>query len=41
MNAFGSKPVPARAGVGLKPEHYRDILAATPDNPGSLGIAII
>ena len=31
MNAFGSKPVPARAGVGLKPEHYRDILAATPD----------
>jgi len=26
-----SCPVPARAGVGLKPEHYRDILDRSPD----------
>jgi uncharacterized protein (UPF0276 family) len=25
------KPLPPRAGVGLKPEHYRDILDTTPD----------
>jgi hypothetical protein len=24
-------PIPPRAGVGLKPEHYREILEATPD----------
>ena len=24
-------PVPARAGVGLKPQHYRDILESAPD----------
>jgi uncharacterized protein (UPF0276 family) len=24
-------PIPARAGVGLKPEHYRDVLDACPD----------
>ena len=25
------RPIPARAGVGLKPEHYRDILSSRPD----------
>lgn len=25
------KPIPARAGVGLKPEHYQDILSSDPD----------
>jgi uncharacterized protein (UPF0276 family) len=32
--AFASghhSPIPARAGVGLKPQHYRDILDAAPD----------
>src|SRR5688572_29007472 len=24
-------PIPARAGVGLKPEHYRDVLDSFPD----------
>lgn len=24
-------PIPARAGVGLKPEHYRDVLDDLPD----------
>ena len=28
---FADAPVPARAGVGLKPEHYADILAARAD----------
>ena len=28
---FQVRPVPARAGVGLKPEHYRDILNDHPD----------
>ncbi len=28
---FAAKPIPARAGVGLKPEHYRDILEERPD----------
>lgn len=28
---FGTTPIPARAGVGLKPEHYRDILDNRPD----------
>lgn len=28
-NAFG--PVPARAGIGLKPEHYTDVLETRPD----------
>ena len=29
--AFPAQPIPPRAGVGLKPEHYADILGATPD----------
>ncbi len=29
--SFVSRPVPARAGVGLKVEHYRDILDAKPN----------
>jgi uncharacterized protein (UPF0276 family) len=29
--AFGNENIPARAGVGLKPEHYRTILETTPD----------
>jgi uncharacterized protein (UPF0276 family) len=28
---FSSAPIPARAGVGLKPEHYRDIVEDRPD----------
>lgn len=28
---FSSKPIPARAGVGLKPEHYDIILTTNPD----------
>lgn len=28
---FAERPVPARAGVGLKPEHYQDIVSARPD----------
>jgi uncharacterized protein (UPF0276 family) len=28
---FWQEPIPARAGVGLKPEHYRDILEGRPD----------
>lgn len=28
---FGENPAPRRSGVGLKPEHYRDILDGTPD----------
>ena len=28
---YGELPIPARAGVGLKPEHYQDILASRPD----------
>ncbi len=28
---FASRPVPVRAGVGLKPEHAREILATRPD----------
>jgi uncharacterized protein len=28
---FTDKPIPARAGVGLKSEHYRDILEGRPD----------
>ncbi|HUU66609.1 MAG TPA: DUF692 domain-containing protein [Methyloceanibacter sp.] len=27
----GASPIPPRAGVGLKPEHYRDILDGAPD----------
>lgn len=30
-SAFASRPVPARAGVGLKAEHYEDILKTNPD----------
>jgi uncharacterized protein len=29
--AIGKSPIPPRAGVGLKPEHYRDILDDAPD----------
>ena len=29
--AFGESPIPPRGGVGLKPEHYRDILDGAPD----------
>jgi uncharacterized protein len=29
--AIGKSPIPPRAGVGLKPEHYRDILNDAPD----------
>ena len=29
--AFVASPIPARAGVGLKPEHWRDILETWPD----------
>ena len=28
---IGMSPIPPRAGVGLKPEHYRDILDGAPD----------
>jgi uncharacterized protein len=28
---YTEAPIPARAGVGLKPEHYRDILEGRPD----------
>jgi uncharacterized protein (UPF0276 family) len=28
---FGESPVPQTSGVGLKPEHYRDILDSAPD----------
>jgi len=28
---FGMSPIPPRSGVGLKPEHYRDILDGAPD----------
>ena len=28
---FADRPIPARAGVGLKSEHYRDILEGRPD----------
>lgn len=31
QNLTGNGPMPSRAGVGLKPEHYRDILDASPD----------
>jgi uncharacterized protein (UPF0276 family) len=29
--SIGSSPIPPRAGVGLKPQHYRDILDGAPD----------
>ncbi|MDE2276833.1 MAG: DUF692 family protein, partial [Burkholderiales bacterium] len=29
--AAASVGLPARAGVGLKPEHFRDVLALRPD----------
>lgn len=29
--AFAPRPIPPRAGVGLKPEHYADILGGRPD----------
>jgi hypothetical protein len=29
--AFGLSPVPVRAGIGLKPEHYHGILRGSPD----------
>jgi hypothetical protein len=29
--AFAAQPIPPRAGVGLKPEHYADILGGAPD----------
>lgn len=29
--AFAAQPIPPRAGVGLKPEHYVDILGGAPD----------
>jgi hypothetical protein len=28
---FASRPIPPRAGVGLKPEHYGAILGTEPD----------
>jgi uncharacterized protein (UPF0276 family) len=31
LSRFSLSPIPARAGVGLKPEHYRDILENRPD----------
>lgn len=31
LASFRIDPIPARAGVGLKPEHYRDILEGRPD----------
>lgn len=31
MSASAPKPIPARAGVGLKAEHYHDILNTSPD----------
>jgi uncharacterized protein len=31
LSRFSLSPIPARAGVGLKPEHYRDILEGRPD----------
>ena len=31
MSALSSKPIPARAGVGLKAEHYQTILDSSPD----------
>ena len=31
QDMIGSGPIPSRAGVGLKPEHYRDILDDSPD----------
>jgi hypothetical protein len=31
QRAWPDSPVPARAGVGLKPEHYRDVLETRPD----------
>ncbi|MEC9368621.1 MAG: DUF692 family multinuclear iron-containing protein, partial [Pseudomonadota bacterium] len=30
MTTFASCPIPARAGVGLKTEHYRDVLESLP-----------
>ncbi len=30
-HAFENTPLPARSGVGLKPEHVRDILASEAD----------
>ena len=30
-SSIGMSPIPPRAGVGLKPEHYRDILDDAPD----------
>jgi len=29
--SLGDSPIPPRAGVGLKPEHYRDIIEGAPD----------
>ena len=31
LKTIGDSPIPARAGVGLKPAHYRDILDGAPD----------
>ncbi|HAT86549.1 MAG TPA: hypothetical protein DCS30_11755, partial [Rhizobiales bacterium] len=31
MSALAPKPIPARAGVGLKAEHYQTILETNPD----------
>jgi uncharacterized protein (UPF0276 family) len=31
QRSTGASPIPPRAGVGLKPQHYRDILETTPD----------
>ncbi|MCZ7595303.1 MAG: DUF692 domain-containing protein [Hyphomicrobium sp.] len=31
LGQFGPTPIPARAGVGLKPEHYRDVIDTWPD----------
>ena len=31
LTSTGRSPIPPRAGVGLKPEHYRDILEGQPD----------
>ena len=30
-SSFAQSPIPARAGVGLKPEHYQDILSSQPN----------
>ncbi len=38
--AYAETPIPARAGVGLKAQHYRTILADEPDLPLDFGSGI-